>query len=67
MTKRRYHQYRLLRKLAIIMAAAPLFQLSQCSTGVRQVSATMANSMFGIVESIILMPFRWVLSGGTSI
>jgi glucose-6-phosphate-specific signal transduction histidine kinase len=65
MTKRRYHQYRLLRKLALFMAAVPLFQLAQCSTGIRQTSATMANTLFAMVEGLILLPFQWVFGLGT--
>ncbi len=65
MTKRRYHQYRLFRKVAIFMAAAPLLQLAQCSTGIRQTSAVMANTLFAAVEGIILLPFQWVFGLGT--
>ncbi|MBN2560536.1 MAG: hypothetical protein JXQ75_06365 [Phycisphaerae bacterium] len=45
MTKRRYNQYKWVRKLAILMAAAPLFQMSQCATGLRQTAATVADGM----------------------
>lgn len=67
MSPRRYRQYRWIRKLAIIMAAAPLFQAAQCATGVRQVSANVFNSLpatiFGIMEGFFLAPIQWLLSG----
>lgn len=70
MTKHRYRQYWWLRKLAIFMAAAPLFQAAQCATGVRQVSANVFNSLpstiFSIMEGFVLLPIQLLLSAGTT-
>lgn len=67
MTKRRYRQFRWARRLAILMAAAPVFQLAQCATGVRQVSANMFNALpatlFSIMEAFLLAPIQLFLSG----
>jgi hypothetical protein len=45
MTKRRYNQYKLVRKLTLVLAAAPLFQFSQCMTGISQASAGVATGL----------------------
>lgn len=50
MTKRRFKQYKLARKLAIVLAAAPLFQFSQCITGLQQASAGVATGL-GVSDS----------------
>ncbi len=50
MTKRRFNQYKLARKLAIVVAAAPLFQFSQCMTGLQQASAGVATGL-GVTDS----------------
>jgi hypothetical protein len=64
MSKRTYMHYRWARRLAIIMAAAPLFQLAQCSTGIRQVSENMLQAMpstiFGIIQGFILLPIQLI-------
>ncbi len=56
------------RRIAIVMAAAPLFQLSQCATGVSQVFQTAANSapstVFSVLTNIALLPLRLLLTGG---
>ncbi len=66
MTKRSYNRYRVLRKLTLIMAAAPLFQLSQCGTGVNQVLKNVANNLpstlFGIGEGLALAPLQYIYS-----
>lgn len=66
MTKRSYNRYRLLRKFTIIMAAAPLFQVSQCSTGVNQVFKSVANglpsTLFSIAEGFALVPLQLIYS-----
>lgn len=58
--------YRLLRRLALVMAAAPLFQLAQCSTGLRQVSAEVVNGLpsltFSILQGFWLLPAQLFLS-----
>lgn len=65
MTKRRFRQFKLARKLAIILAAAPLFQLGQCQTGVQQVFASVANglpsTLFYFGESLALLPLQLIL------
>lgn len=62
--KPRHH--RLLCKVALVMAAMPLFQLAQCATGVRQVSADMANTLpstiFGLMQGFALAPIQLLLS-----
>jgi hypothetical protein len=66
MKPRHYRYNRLLRKVALVMAAMPLFQLAQCGTGIRQVSADMANSLpstiFGLMQSFALAPIQALLS-----
>ena len=68
MTKRTYMHYRWARRLALLLAAAPLFQLSQCSTGIRQVSNDMLQAMpstiFGIVQGFLLLPLQLIFAGG---
>lgn len=54
-------------KLSVFMAAAPLFQLSQCETFSREVAANVANNLpatiFSITQSILLSPIIALLSG----
>lgn len=61
-------RYRLARRVALIFAAMPLFQLSQCATGVSQVFQTAANSapstVFSVLNSIMLLPLQYLLTGG---
>jgi hypothetical protein len=70
MTNRGFYHYRWVRKLAFVLAAAPLFQLSQCSTGLRQTMAGTVNSipatMFGILESYLLLPLQIIFGGFSS-
>ena len=61
-------RYRLARRVALILAAMPLLQLSQCATGVSQVFQTAANSapstVFSVLNSIMLLPLQYLLTGG---
>lgn len=50
MTKRRFNHYKLVRKLTIVLAAAPLFQLAQCVSGLQQASAGVATGL-GVSDS----------------
>lgn len=69
MNTRLSRRYKLARRVAIILAAAPLFQLSQCHTGVNQVLATTANNapatVFQVLNGIFLAPL-YALIGGSS-
>jgi hypothetical protein len=61
-TKRSWTRYRLARRLAIILAAAPLFQISQCMTGINQTFMTFANNApstyFQVLNSLALLPIQ---------
>lgn len=63
-------QYRLTRRFMVILAAAPLLQLSQCKTGTSQVLQGIANQMpstiFSILQSALLSPLFSLLSGGST-
>lgn len=62
MTPRRINQYRRLRKLALIVAASPLFLAAQCMTGVSQVSENMLQALpstvFGIMQGYFWAPLE---------
>ncbi len=72
MTKRRYNRYKIARRLAIVLAAAPLFQFSQCMTGLSQASAGVATGL-GVSDSWITtiinlgQSFTQLLLGGGAI
>lgn len=61
-------QYRLTRRLMVILAAAPLFQLSQCKTLTSQTGQLILNqlpsTLFSIVQSAALAPLFALLGGG---
>jgi hypothetical protein len=69
MTQRTYKHLRWTRRLAIVMAAAPLFQLSQCAHGLNQVMVTSLNqapsSFFQLVNGLFLLPIQILIGGGT--
>lgn len=71
MNKRSFRQYKTARKLALILAAAPLFQLSACQTGIQQTFASVFNAlpatMFNIIQGILLAPIQALISGGTTL
>ena len=60
-----YRNHRWIKKLMFIAAAAPLFQLSQCQTGINQVFATTANNLpatyFQVLNSLALLPLQLLL------
>lgn len=62
MNSRKYRRVKLARKVMVILAAAPLFQLSQCETFNRQVLANVANNspnvLFLTLQGIALAPIR---------
>ena len=63
-------QYRWTRRLMIVFAAAPLFQLSQCKTGTSQTFQFVLNqlpsTLFSLAQSVILSPlFALLGSSGT--
>jgi hypothetical protein len=62
MKNRSLLHYRWIKRAALIMAAAPLFQVSQCATGTSQVLADLANSLpatsFSILEGFLLLPLQ---------
>lgn len=61
----KYH--RTMRRLAVVLAAAPLFQLSQCQTFVGQTGQSFANGLpsllFGTIQGLITAPISALLSG----
>ncbi|MFQ5501824.1 MAG: hypothetical protein ACE5EQ_05925 [Phycisphaerae bacterium] len=50
MTRRRYNQYKWIRKLTLMLVAAPLFQALQCVNGLEQVGAGVGNGI-GLSDS----------------
>lgn len=70
MTQRTCRRLRWWRRLAIVMAAAPLFQLSQCGHGLTQVVATSINqapsAFFQLVNGVFLLPIQLLLGGGNT-
>ena len=67
MNKRSFRQYKIARKLVLIIAAAPLFQLSACQTGFQQVFGNVLNALpataFSIIQGILLAPFQAIIGG----
>ncbi len=70
MTQRKWIRYRWMRRAAIVLAAAPLFQLSACGTGLTQVMRTSINqapsSFFQLFNGLGLYPLQLLLGGGSS-
>lgn len=70
MTQRTWKRFRWTRRVAIVMAAAPLFQLSQCAHGLTQVVTTSINqapsSFFQLVNGVMLLPIQLLLGGGNT-
>ncbi len=68
MSKLRPRHYRVARRIAIFLAAAPLFQLTQCQTGINQVFATAFNNapatFYSVLQSIALLPIQLLIGGG---
>lgn len=63
-------QYRLIRRLTMVLAAAPLFQLGQCRTGTSQtlqfVGNQLPSTLYSLVQSIVLAPLFSALGGGST-
>lgn len=70
MTQLKWNRYRWMRRVAIVLAAAPLFQASQCSTGLLQVMRTSVNqapsSFFQTFNGLGLYPLQLLLGGGNT-
>jgi hypothetical protein len=68
MKKKSIRRVRWASKLAVVVAAAPLFQFSQCITFNSQVAQSVINSLpslyFSTIQSFFLLPIRTLLSGG---
>ena len=68
MTQRNWIRYRWMRRVAIVLAVAPLFQFSACGTGVTQVTRNMINqapaSFFQLFNGLGLFPVELLLGGG---
>lgn len=60
---------RTLRKMAVVLAAAPLFQLSQCQTFAGNVGMNFVNGLpsllFSTIQGLFLAPIQLLLSGQT--
>lgn len=67
MNKRFFRHHKIARKLALILAAAPLFQLSACQTGFQQVFASVINALpgtvFNIIQGFLLAPIQAIIGG----
>ena len=68
MKKKSLKKFRITRRIAILLAAAPLFQFSQCQTFNNRLAANFTNSLpsttFSVLLSFALLPIRLILSGG---
>ena len=68
MKKKTIRRVRWASKLTVVVAAAPLFQFSQCITFNSQVGQTVLNGLpnlfFSTLQSIFLFPIQALLSGG---
>jgi len=68
MNKRTFRHYKIARKLALILAAAPLFQLSACQTGIQQTLGGVINALpgalFSVFQGILLAPIQALIGGG---
>lgn len=66
MTKKTLKRYKVARRVAVFMAALPLLQLSQCSTGIRQIAANTANGLPSaynqVVSSLLWFPAQALIS-----
>lgn len=66
MTKQTLRRYRVARRVAVVLAALPVLQLSQCATGIRQVAATTTNNLpstyFQVINGIALAPIQILIN-----
>lgn len=62
-------RFKLARRFAILLAAAPLFQVSACQTFTGQFSANFVNSLpstaFSVLLSYAVLPIRIIINGGS--
>lgn len=67
MKKKTIGRVRWASKLAILVAAAPLFQLSQCITFNSQVGQSVVNGLpnlfYSSIQSVFLFPIQALISG----
>ena len=65
MKKSTLRRVKIARTVAVFVAAAPLFQFSQCITFNSMVGQSVVNSLpnlfFSTIQSIILLPFQALL------
>jgi hypothetical protein len=70
MTQRSWLRYRWMRRVALGLAVAPLFQFSACATGITQVTRDMLNgapaSFFQMVNGLVILPVELLLGGGSN-
>lgn len=70
MKKHSIRHFKRARRFAFLLAAAPLFQLSACQTGIQQVGASVINSLpatlFNITQGFLLAPIQALLAGDLS-
>lgn len=66
MKKTTFRRVKIARAVAVFVAAAPLFQLSQCITFNSQVGQTVVNGLpnlfFSTLQSILLLPIQALLT-----
>lgn len=60
---------RLVRRISVLIAAAPLFQsIGWCQTAFNRTAANTVNALpstyYSVLESIALLPIRLLISGG---
>ncbi|QDV89975.1 hypothetical protein RAS2_10510 [Phycisphaerae bacterium RAS2] len=60
---------RFVRRVSVLIAAAPLFQgVGWCQTGFNRTAASVANALpstyYSVLEGIALLPIRLLISGG---
>lgn len=68
MTQPRRTRLRWMRRVAIVLAVAPLFQLSACGTGLLEVMRTSVNqapsAFYQTLNGLVLFPIQLLLGGG---
>ncbi len=66
--KKKLQRFKIARRFAVILAAAPLFQLAQCQTFGNQLSVNFLNSLpstaFSVLFNFALLPIQILLGGG---
>jgi hypothetical protein len=63
-------RYRWIKRLTFVLAAAPIFQATQCLTGTSMFFQNFANGLpsayFQTLQSIALLPIQILIGGGTT-